>query len=351
MTVSLLERAQNEGTPLVDGSTVTLLWHGARPPRLRGDFTHWHHDPALELKPAGANLWMYQTELPADAYIEYAFFDGEQRLLDPLNKRLTSNGLGKYNNYFYMPGGGITRYAHRNPDLPHGVITRQVIEGGKTIAGSRRPVYFYRPPVYRAVPLWVVWDGYDYLRRVRLPVIVDNLIAEKKIPPIALVMIHHGGAARIQEYSCNDETLNYLQNYVLPQARNQLHLVEGPGAYGVLGASMGGLMAMYTGIRLPELFGSIYSQSGSFAYGGNEKVIFPLVENSPCKPLKIYMEAGKFEYAGLIEANRQMEKLLRRHGYRLAYHEYSAGHNYPVWRDRVALGLEWLLAGNQADAA
>ncbi len=108
MTGTILKRAQEEGTPLVDGSTITLVWAGPSAPRLRGDFTHWHHDPALELKQVEPGVWIYQTELPTNAYIEYAFFSGEQRLLDPYNKRLTSNGLGKYNNYFYMPGSGIT---------------------------------------------------------------------------------------------------------------------------------------------------------------------------------------------------------------------------------------------------
>ena len=351
MTSSLVERTQKEGTPLVDGSTITLVWVGLRSPSLRGDFTHWHHDPALELKQAEPGVWIYQTELPAGAYIEYAFFAGEQRILDPLNKRLTSNGLGKYNNYFYMPGGSITPLAHRSLEIPHGDITRQMIEGGKTIAGSRRPVYFYRPPVDQPVPLLVVWDGYDYLRRVRLSVIVDNLIAQKRIEPIALAMIHHGGTARIQEYSCNSATLDYLHDYVLPVAKQQLNLTTCPGAFGVLGASMGGLMAVYTGFRLPDLFGKVYSQSGSFAYGGNEKAIFPLVENSPQQKINLYLEAGKFEYTGLIEANHRMQTLLAQKGYKHSYLEYPAGHNYPAWRDRVADGLVWLFPSSEAQVA
>lgn len=342
MTTSLLERARQDGTPLVDGNTVTLLWQGKKAPSLRGDFTQWHHAPALELKSVEPDVWIYQTELPADAYIEYAFFDGEQRLLDPLNKRLTSNGLGKYNNYFYMPGHGISAYAHRSQETPHGLISRFVIEGGKTIAGNRRPVYFYRPPVSQPVPLVVVWDGYDYLRRVRLPVILDNLIAMQRVEPLALVMIHHGGPARIHEYSCCETTLEYLQAFVLPKARQELNLVTTAGAFGVMGASMGGLMAVYTAFCLPELFGKVYSQSGSFTYGGNEKVIFPLVEKTPRQPLRIYQEAGKFEYSGLVSANRRMHQVLTKLGYEHTYQEYSAGHNYPAWRDLVAGGLQWL---------
>lgn len=349
---TLLERARVEGTPLVDGNTVTLVWKGDKAPALRGDFTQWQHNPALALKPAEPGLWIYQANLPAGAYMEYCFFDGEKRLLDPLNKRLTANGLGKYNNYFYMPGSGITQFARRRPEVPHGILNRVVVEGGKTIAGGRRPVYFYRPPVSGPTPLLLVWDGYDYLRRVRLPVILDNLIADQLIAPLALVMVHHGGQARVEEYSCRPATLDYLQEHVLPVARQELDLVSNAGAHGVLGASMGGLMALYTGFRLPELFGKVYSQSGSFSHAGNDKVIFPLVEQTLSSgtlgPQQVYQEAGQFEYTGLVQANRRMQAVLSRLGSGHFYQEYPAGHNYPAWRDLTPAGLQWLFPPREA---
>ncbi len=345
MTVSYLERARQEGNPLIEGTQVTLVWEGARPPVLRGDFTNWYHQPPAEMKPAGPNCWIYQADLAPAAYVEYVFFIGDQRFLDPFNKNLSSNGLGKYNNYFYMPGSGITPYAHRDPKIPHGEITRQVIEGGKLIAGGRRPVYFYRPPVNQAVPLLVVWDGYDYLRRVRLPVILDNLIAAQLIQPLAAVMIHHGGTARIPEYSCSSATMEFLDACVLPEARRRLLLNEETAFNGVLGASMGGLMALYAALSKPTYFGRVYSQSGSFAYGDNEKVIFPLAEQAALQPTKIFLESGLFEFEGLIEANRRMHRLLAGRGFETKYLEYPAGHSYPAWRDRVANGLQWLYPG------
>jgi hypothetical protein len=45
---SLLERAQAEGTPLVDGEQVTFVWAGERPPILIGDFNGWNgENPAV----------------------------------------------------------------------------------------------------------------------------------------------------------------------------------------------------------------------------------------------------------------------------------------------------------------
>ncbi|MFN8374318.1 MAG: alpha/beta hydrolase-fold protein [Anaerolineae bacterium] len=39
-----------------------------------------------------------------------------------------------------------------------------------------------------------------------------------------------------------------------------MDIQQHPGAFGVLGASMGGLMALYAGLRMPALFGQVISQ-------------------------------------------------------------------------------------------
>ena len=63
--------------------------------------------------------------------------------------------------------------------------------------------------------------------------------------------------------ACGESTLLFVAAQVLPLARAHLNLLDPakhPGAYGVLGASMGGLMALYTGLRLPRIFGHVLSQ-------------------------------------------------------------------------------------------
>jgi enterochelin esterase family protein len=53
--------------------------------------------------------------------------------------------------------------------------------------------------------------------------------------------------------------------------------------------------------------------------------------------------AGRYEW--LLDCNRRMHALLVDRGYEVVYEEYSGGHNYPSWRDRVGRGLEALLGG------
>ena len=61
------------------------------------------------------------------------------------------------------------------------------------VVGGKRPVWLYQPPTPDPVPLVVVWDGGDYYRRGRLTQIVDNLIAQRRIRPIALALVENGG--------------------------------------------------------------------------------------------------------------------------------------------------------------
>jgi enterochelin esterase-like enzyme len=169
---------------------------------------------------------------------------------------------------------------------------------------------------------------------------VDNLIAAKRIRPIAMAFLPNGGPHRGAEYACSEATLAWIEHDILPLAKHELNLVdlkEQPGAYGVLGASFGGLMSMYTGLRLPGIFGHVLSQSGVFETEGRDFVAVELIRHAPARP-RIYMDIGTLDF--LLQDNRRIAPLLRERSFELTCHEYSGAHNYTSWRDHVHLGLE-----------
>jgi enterochelin esterase-like enzyme len=341
----LVERALREGTPLLDGDQATFVWYGDHAPRLIGDFNGWNEDTALDLPPVAQGIWARTLPLPRDAYIEYAYSQDGWHLADPFNPRSVSNGLGARNHYFYMPDAVPTPWIAHERGRPLGSLTRHVVCADHLVVGGERAVYLYRPPVSDPFPLLVVLDGQDYLRRARLARMVDNLIAAGRIRPLALAMVANDGQVRYVEYACNDSTVSFLRSRVVPLARAQLNLVDldtQPGAYGLLGASMGGLCALYTALRAPSMFGHAISQSGAFALGalGSDPIVFDLVRHLPNAPVKIWMDVGSYEQ--LLPANQRMQALLRQHGYDVTYREYHGGHNYSVWRDDVWRGLEAL---------
>jgi enterochelin esterase family protein len=343
MDIRMLEaRARTEGSPIIDGEEATFVWRGRGPVSLAGDFDDWA-GPPLGFERVKPGLWARTLRLPRNAYVEYALVDGRgRRVRDPLNPRLTPNGLGGVNHFLYMPEAQPTPLARRQPGVARGTVTRHLVETEGLCVGRRRAVYLYRPPTSEPCPLLVVLDGPDYLRRVRLPVLVDNLVAQGRIRPVALALVASSRAARTPEYACSEATLFFLLQRVLPLARQELRLVDerrSPGAHALLGASLGGLMAVYGALRAPDVFGRVLSQSGAFHVWGWDFVVLALARLPPTRSLDIWMDCGRFE-AGLLEGNRRLHPLLAAAGHRVEYREYSGGHNYPAWRDDLWRGLE-----------
>lgn len=342
----ILRRARQVGTPVIEGSSATFVWEGVEPPFLAGDFNRWDPEPPSSWSGVDDGLWQRTLELPSDAYIEYALLsepDDDARLPDPFNERTTPNGIGHVNHFFYMPDGGPTPLAERRRGTPQGRVTRQRIENDWLLANGSRWVHLYAPVTSDPVPLVVVFDAEDYRKRGRIVHIVDNLIAERRIQPVALALVDNGGRARGIEYLCSDATAAFVLTDVLSLAQQRLNLLNPdahPGAFGVLGASMGGLMATYLGIRAPEVFGKVMSQSGAFELAQRETVLHTLIRNGPAPSLKVWMDVGRYEW--LLEPNRRMAALMKERGYDVTYREYNGGHNYPSWRDDVWRGLEHL---------
>lgn len=340
-------RARAEGTPVITGDTATFVWRGRGPVFLQGDFQDWRGEP-LALERVAPGLWIRSLALPRDAYVEYALFDARgQRLRDDFNPHVSDNGFGDVNHTFYMPEGGPALPSRRPRGAPRGRVTQHRVDMSDVGLDGQRTVHLYAPPTREPVPLLVVFDGEDYLRRVRLPDLVDTLVADGRMRPVALALVSNGGLTRGVEYACSEYTVALLLWKVLPLARAQMPIVDErhhPGAHAVLGASLGGLMALFTGLRAPEVFGRVLAQSGAFVVENHEFVVFDLARHVPRRPLEVWMSCGRFEV--LLEGNQRLAPLLKASGHRVESREYSGGHNYPAWRDDVVRGLECLFPPN-----
>ncbi|MEZ0397060.1 MAG: alpha/beta hydrolase-fold protein [Anaerolineales bacterium] len=337
----LLARLEKNGNPLIEADAAMFVWKGTAAPHLICDLYDWEENPR-PLRRLTDDLYALRLPLPADTYLEYAFFDPAtgQRVRDPFNPRRIWNGVGQYNHYVYMPAAAPSPLTRRDPAARRGEVTRHEIPADDLTAGRKRLVHLYQPPTDDPVPLLVVYDGNDYLRRGRITVIVDNLIAQRRIRPLALALVPNGGPTRMVEYACSEATLGFILQTVLPLARRQMRLVDParqPGAYGVLGASMGGLMAVYTALRLPHIFGRVISQAGAFELGDYETVVVQMVRHLPPPPVQFWLDVGRMDF--LRQANRRMAALLEERGYSLTYLETGGAHNYTTWRNVLGEAL------------
>ncbi len=349
---TIIQRAFESGNPVIDTDQAVFIWEGESAPFLTSDLNEWDDHPkrfkrvSPRLIPDSAkSIWYITLTLPRDAYFEYAFYDPttQTNFLDPLNKKSVNNGMGGRNNFFYMPETMPSPFAMRRADVTSGTLKKHNIDTWIMDEFGTRDVYLYKPPVREAVPLLVVYDGNDYLQRGKLAVIVDNLIAEKRIQPIAMAFLQNGKRRRGVEYACSDATLAWIENNVLPLADKHLNLLDikkHPGAYGVLGASFGGLMSMYTGLRMPDIFGKVISQGGVFEVEGRDFAAVDLVRHKHAQSMNLWMDVGTLDF--LLGDNRRMKNILTENGYNFTYRECSGAHNYTSWRNDIWRGLEEL---------
>jgi enterochelin esterase-like enzyme len=343
-----LARAKIEGTPLIDGNIATFVWKGATAPYLHIEIDRFQ---PRKMKKAGKNTWIHQVEIVADAYVEYVYFgktgDASTIAKDPFNKRLFDTGVGHHNHWFGMSAYQPTPLIERAEGIAKGTVSKHLLKNLWYFSEPSRNVWFYKPPTEEPVPLLVVWDGNDYLDRGKLTQIVDNLIAQKKIRPIALAMLGNNHPTRFLEYNQGETTLAFLALHVLPLAQKKLNLLDYKkhlGSWGVMGASMGGLMSLYAGFRLPNVFGKVLSQASAYwqqgILGGEDILLKQMIQNLPKAELKIWQDVGTFDF--LLDDNRVLNTLLKKKGYKVNYKEYSAGHNYTAWRNALPEALSYL---------
>lgn len=384
--------ARRTGTPLVESAgvtpalaaherLVTFLWRGAeRGVRLFGGPSADHE--ALQQLP-GTDVWYRSYRLPDSTRLAYrlapdvpeldapppirrrAILATAQR--DPLNPHsVAAQPLDQYDgdSLFELPAASPAPWNTPQAGVPRGTL--ETLRLTSPILGNTRDIHLYRPagwnPDAEQRALLVVFDGEHYTREVPTPVILDNLIASQRIPPTAALFITNpSNETRSKELPPNLQFSRFLAEELMPWAST--HGISARAEHTVIaGASYGGLAAVWAGYQHPELFGKVYSQSGSFwwapgwenadPYARPAEWVTQQLAEQTLRPLHIHLEAGLFELGrdgqpGIRDTNRHLRQVLQAKGYRVSYREYAAAHGYEHWRTSFADGLLALL-GNAA---
>ena len=258
-----------------------------------------------------------------------------------------------------LPGAPPQPWIVRNDKIPAGKVHKHKIVSN--LLKNERNLSVYTPPGYGAngkpYALLVLFDEGAYLNNVPTPVILDNLIAAGKIPPMVAVLIANPSQeTRNKELPPNPQFADFLATELLPWVQAHYTRDERSEADDRGGSSFGGIAATYAGLRHPEIFGNVLCQSGSFWWAPER--IGPDVDatsetgwlakefiKSPKLPLKFWMDAGVFEVdsrgngGAILEPSRHMRDVLLAKGYEVHYQQFNSGHDYLNWRGTLADGL------------
>ncbi len=340
----------------VAGTTVTFS-----PPAgavgLIGDFTDWYKRPALPT--AGQDIVL---TLPRGAWVEYAWINAERRAFaDPDNAQRSLNPwwsypravqVGEYPFHplwagkFWQPPGT----AH-GTDIPRGKAERITWEG-QVFAGKRRG-YIYTPPDYtpeRTFPVYYIQDGVAFYRTGRLAELLEMALHLRLIDSAVLVFVEP--LERNEEYYLNDLYHEFLLQEVMPQVEHSYSVSREASGRGLWGASLGGLISLYTAWQHPETYGRVVSHSGCFIAAPEGKQGHEintttarewLTETLPQRPpstLNISLDTGTLEW--LTAANRRMGATLQDLGILHQYREYPSGHNWVTWKNALPEALLYM---------
>ncbi|HLL14368.1 MAG TPA: glucan 1,4-alpha-glucosidase [Pyrinomonadaceae bacterium] len=339
---ALLERLKKAtSSPIVEDGQVTFVYRGkAKVVEVAGDFTSWSPRRVVLRELAGTDVKYLTRRFAPDARAEYKFIADGVWINDPLNERKLDNGVGGFNNFFTMPAYRPSALADAKWEL-RGTLEK-LDAPASALEGGKRKIQVYLPPAYARggdarYPVLYLQDGSEYAERARAAVVADALIAQGKVAPFIIVFVDP--VERFKEYWANDRFADFMAKELVPFVDARYRTRAERGARALMGASLGGVISVWTALRHPDTFARVAGQSTAFQID-DERVVTTLAGLEPmrqARPLKFYFDVGRLE--PLWKVNRRVRVLLAGKGYPVAYAEAEAGHNWTSWRDQLAEAL------------
>ncbi len=244
----------------------------------------------------------------------------------------------------------------------------------------KRTITVYIPAQYKPeteAPFMLVHDGPGFNKNPKsnLQTILDNLIAQKRIPPILVIHIANGGGdaqghQRGKEYdNMSSVFADYIEAEVLPRVEKncKVKLTKDPDGRAAMGNSSGGSAALIMAWFRNDLYHRVLTTSGTFvnqawpfdakypdgAWGFHET----LISKESKKPIRIFISVGDKDSLNpnlmrdgmhdWVEANHRMAKVLKEKGYEYQY-LFCLGAGHSVGNAQAQFlphAIEWVWKG------
>lgn len=337
-------RAANR-SPLVEDGRATFVYRGkAARVEVVGDFTGWAPRGLVMRDVPGTDVKYYTIDFPQTARAEYKLIADGEWVLDPLNPNRNDNGVGGENSNVTMPAYHAPARlleARSAADGPGGstVLTAPLPaftfdEVPSRFLGGPRKISIFLPRSYAngstRLPVLYVQDGSEYIRRAQAAVIADRMIEEKKVAPFIIVFVDP--ADRMKEYWADDRFADFMAEELVPYVDANYRTRRDRDGRALLGASLGGVISIWTALRHPDLFARVGAQSPALQID-DERVLTALSKLDPsARPFRFYVDVGTMEPTS---GARRAQVMLRAKGFPVTYRESQSGHNYTTWRDRL----------------
>ncbi|WP_245304058.1 esterase [Agrobacterium bohemicum] len=231
----------------------------------------------LEMKRGDNGIWTVKTDVLKPNLYEYYFNIDGFRSIDtgtnyPKPQRQVNTSL------ILVPGSIVDVR-----DVPHGEL-RLVTIASKALK-SQRATYIYTPPGYtdasKPLPVMYLYHGFgdtvaSWVAQGRAPEILDNLLAEKKIEPMIVVIPDTeadipeaiaenfpGAERRKTFYPINADAIDReLVEDLIPYMKKHYKVRDDADGRAVVGLSQGGYQSLVSGLTHLGTFGWVATFSG-----------------------------------------------------------------------------------------
>ena len=302
---------------------------------MAGDATGWNPDRNLT-HVGGCNFWYYSTSYEADARLDYKLvINGANWILDPRNPFTCAGGYGP-NSELRMPEYTVPPEISYYANLPHGAIKDTTFQSSHL--GNSRQVRVYLPPGYPegsvSYPVVLFHDGLEYLSLCNGNNILDYLIANHLILPLIGVFVPP--VDRTEEYAGSkiDNFTDFIIEELMPVIDSKYRTNADPSKRAMVGASNGGNIALYIGMKHPEIFGKIAAQSSNIL-----ATISSTFATGPKLNLALYIDIGSYDIPVLIPMVNGFKDILQAKDYTFQYREWHEGHSWGNWKGHLKLPL------------
>ena len=320
-------------------------------------------------------LWVVE----ADARPHLIVNDVPYGTLSPIQgtKRFYYRGklkTGTSHNFNYLVAGkamgGRTDVAaylpdsYEQPGVPQGKLSEKLTYTSKIYGGMTSDYWIYVPAQYEAskpAALMVWQDGQGHTDRngaARTLNVVDNLIQQKKIPVMILVLISPGmkGQERmrsVQYDTVNDAYARFLRDEILATVQAKYNIRKDGYSRAIGGNSSGGICAFNVAWQQPDQFARVLSRIGSFTSiqwkpgtleGGN---VYPFkIRKEPKRNIRVWLQDGSEDHENSHGSwplqNVQMANSLKMMDYDYKFSFGNGTHSGSQGSAELPAALAWL---------
>ena len=216
--------------------------------------------------------------------------------------------LGKLHSFYYLVNGkrfggkpdvpAFGPLSYLQPGVPSGTLSDKIIHTSKIYDAMKSEYWIYVPTQYKPeIPaaVMVFQDGQLYIdRNANNPTlnVIDNLIAQKRIPVMICIFISPGDVTDspdtptynfVKSYSekwhrtlkdsmrstlydtVSDRYVRFLRDEILPEVAGKYNLRKDAYSRAITGLSSGGICAFNAAWQMPDQFSRVISWIGSYA--------------------------------------------------------------------------------------